>query len=273
MTGPQELAPAPLVVRDVSARYGDRTILQHISFAVQPQEICAVLGTSGCGKSTLLKHAVGLLTPSAGEVDLLGQPLGALDAAGHQRLMRQVGLLFQGGALMHSLPVIDNVALPLLAAQDVPKSVAYDIAQLKLEMVSMGHASYAMPNTLSGGMKKRVALARAMVQDPQILFCDEPSAGLDPVMAAELDDLILDMRNRMGTTIVLVTHELPSILSIADRVLMLHEGTLLADGPVSAMQQHSHPAIRSFFARAKRPKAARAANLWDTLGPGPSRQP
>jgi len=262
----------PLVVDDLGARYGDKTVLQHISFTLRPQQICAVLGTSGCGKSTLLKHAVGLLTPTDGEVRLLGQNLGTLDAAGHQLLMRRVGLLFQNGALMHSLPVIDNVALPLLAAQDVPKSIAYDIAQLKLQMVNMGHASYAMPNTLSGGMKKRVALARAMVQDPQILFCDEPSAGLDPVMAAELDDLILDMRDRMGTTIVLVTHELPSIIAIADRVLMLHEGTLLADGPVSAMQQHAHPAIRSFFARAKRPKAARTPNLWDTLGQRPSRE-
>lgn len=279
---------APLVVDNLSATYGDRPVLQHISFAVPKGQICAVLGVSGCGKSTLLKHAVGLLTPAQGTVRLLGEevhgpaPVNAVNHAeappepeyagapknarqAHERLMRRVGLLFQGGALMHSLPVIDNVALPLVATGAVPEAIARDVAHLKLQMVHMAHAAYAMPGALSGGMRKRVALARAMVLDPPILFCDEPSAGLDPVMAAELDALIVQMRDQLGTTVVLVTHELASILAIADRVLMLHEGALIADGTVASMQAHDHPAIRSFFARSKRPKAARASNLWDTL--------
>lgn len=259
----------PLQVSQLSAQYGARPVLQDISFTVPKKQICAVLGASGCGKSTLLKHAVGLLTPASGTIKLLGQPLHRLPEAERNTLMQRIGLLFQGGALMHSLPVIDNVALPLMASGLVPKDVAHDIAHLKLQMVHMDHAAFTMPNTLSGGMKKRVALARAMVQDPDLLFCDEPSAGLDPVMAAELDDLILDVRERTGTTVVVVTHELASIVAIADRVLMLHEGALIADGTVAQMQQHEHPAIRSFFARAKRPKAARGANLWDTLAAHP----
>jgi phospholipid/cholesterol/gamma-HCH transport system ATP-binding protein len=263
----------PLVVQRLTARYGARTVLQDISFVVPKKQICAVLGASGCGKSTLLKHAVGLLAPTSGTVELLGQPVHQIPLAQRAQLMGHIGLLFQGGALMHSLPVIDNVALPLMAAGTVPKDVAYDIAHLKLQMVHMDHAAFTMPNTLSGGMKKRVALARAMVQDPSILFCDEPSAGLDPVMAAELDDLILGVREQLGTTVVVVTHELASILAIADRVLMLHEGTLIADGTVAQMQQHEHPAIRRFFARAKRPKAAQTANLWDTLGAHRKRPP
>lgn len=269
MTAPavNTYAPLPLVVDDLCAHYGSKAILEHISFTIHPQEITAVLGVSGCGKSTLLKHAVGLLTPTSGQVRLLGEPLhdAGRTRHDHAKLMQRVGLLFQGGALMHGLTVIDNVALPLIAAGEVSYRVARDVAHLKLQMVHMGHAAYVMPGALSGGMKKRVALARAMVMDPAVLFCDEPSAGLDPVMAAELDELILDMRERLGTTIVLVTHELPSILAIADRVLMLHEGQLIADGPVAAMQSHDHPAIRSFFARSKRPKTARAENLWDTL--------
>lgn len=274
-------SPPPLVVDDLSAVYGNRPVLQHISFTVPKGQICAVLGVSGCGKSTLLKHAVGLLTPAQGSVHLLGEEVhpqradaaraagarGATqaDRRGREQLMQRVGLLFQGGALMHSLPVIDNVALPLMATGSVPEDVARDVAHLKLQMVHMAHAAYAMPGALSGGMRKRVALARAMVLDPPILFCDEPSAGLDPVMAAELDALILQMREQLGTTVVLVTHELASILAIADRVLMLHEGALIADGTVAQMQNHEHPAIRSFFTRSKRPKAARASNLWDTL--------
>lgn len=257
---------APLVVNNLSAGYGGARVLQHISFQVAPQQICAVLGTSGCGKSTLLRHAVGLLRPSAGSVTLLGEPLHALGEAARARLMQRVGLLFQGGALLHSLSVLDNVALPLrAAAAHVPRDLAHDVARLKLEMVGLGHAAHAMPSTLSGGMRKRAALARALALDPEILFCDEPSAGLDPVMAAELDQLILDLRARLNMTVVLVTHELASIEAIADRVLMLHAGALVADGSVAAMRAHPHEAARSFFARAARPKAARAPNLWDTL--------
>jgi phospholipid/cholesterol/gamma-HCH transport system ATP-binding protein len=261
-------APAPqlpLEVVGLRASYGDAVVLDDISFRVRPAEVRVILGVSGCGKSTLLKHLVGLLRPDAGTVALLGCDVHQAAEPVRARTLHRVGMLFQGGALVHSLSVRDNVALPLTACVGLSARDAADIAQLKLEMVGLGAAAQRMPSQLSGGMKKRAALARAMALDPEVLFCDEPGAGLDPVRAHELDALILGLRDQLGTTVVLVTHELHSIRQVADEALMLHEGRVLADGPLAQVMAHGHPAAQNFFAPQARGPGTRAPTLWDAL--------
>jgi phospholipid/cholesterol/gamma-HCH transport system ATP-binding protein len=260
----QTVAPV-LRVAQLNAHYGKTQVLRDVDFSVNRAQICSILGTSGCGKSTLLKHMVGLLTPTSGSVTLLGQNVHGIKLSDHEHLVHRIGLLFQGGALIHSLSVRDNVALPLIACSRLPPPLAHDIAQLKLELVGMGHAAAMMPAQLSGGMKKRAALARAIATDPELLFCDEPGAGLDPVMAAELDALILGLRDRFGMTVVVVTHELSSIQTIADQVVMLSGGSVVANGPLEAVRALPHDAVQSFFNRARPAKAQRAHSLWDLL--------
>lgn len=259
-------ATLPIVVRSLGAGYGATRVLHDINLSVQPCEVRAILGPSGCGKTTLLKHLVGLVRPMAGDVQLLGQSLATLTPAAHLALLQRTGMLFQGGALLHGMSVLHNVALPLIAGAGVPQDLACDVARLKLELVHMGHAAHMMPAALSGGMKKRAALARAIALDPEVLFCDEPGAGLDPVMAAELDALILSLRDRFAMTVVVVTHELVSIRRIADRVLMLHQGRAIADGPLDEVAASDHPAVADFFARRRPPQHSRPQSLWQALG-------
>jgi phospholipid/cholesterol/gamma-HCH transport system ATP-binding protein len=208
-----------------------------------------VLGGSGCGKSTLLKHCIGLLEPAAGSVRLLGEELLALDGPERERLLSRIGVLFQYGALLGSLTIAENVALPLRERTDLDEEVIAEIVRLKLALVELSHAEHLLPSELSGGMRKRAALARAMALDPEILFCDEPSAGLDPLTSAELDALLLRLRDRFGMAVVVVTHELASIEKISDRVLMLSAGKVIADGPLAEVKASAHPEIRAFFGR------------------------
>ena len=238
-----------LAVRGLVARYGDRTILDHVDLTVERGEVRVILGGSGCGKSTLLKHCIGLLTPHAGDVRVLGQPLHELEGAERVALLRRIGVLFQSGALIGSISVRDNIALPLREHTDLPEDVIGELVSLKLEVVELSHAENLLPGELSGGMKKRAGLARSMALDPDILFCDEPSAGLDPLTSAELDELILRMRDRFGMAIVVVTHELHSIERIADKALMLSSGKIVADGPLAEVKASDHPEIRAFFQR------------------------
>lgn len=247
----------PLEIRQLVARYGEREILSGVDVNVRAGTVHVILGGSGSGKSTLLKHAVGLLQPSAGAVRLLGTDLAAADEPQYEALMGRVGMLFQGGALLNSYTVHENVALPLHEKTTLSPSVIDDVVRMKLAMVGLGHAAELAPRELSGGMRKRAALARAMALDPDILFCDEPSAGLDPVSAAELDELIVGLRDRFGTTIVVVTHELASIHAIADHVTMLARGVVVADGPLSEVARSQVPEVRAFFER--RPDGVRAA--------------
>jgi phospholipid/cholesterol/gamma-HCH transport system ATP-binding protein len=242
-------ASEALVVRGLVARYGELTVLDGVDLSVRRGEVRVVLGGSGSGKSTLLKHCIGLLSPSAGEVRLLGQPIHDLEGSARVAVLQRIGVLFQSGALLGSISVRENVALPLREHTDLPEDVIGELVSLKLAVVELSHAANRLPSELSGGMLKRAALARAMVLDPDVLFCDEPSAGLDPVTSAELDELILRMRDRFGMTIVVVTHELMSIARIADRVLMLSGGKVLADGTLEEVTGSDHPEIRAFFGR------------------------
>jgi phospholipid/cholesterol/gamma-HCH transport system ATP-binding protein len=236
-------------VRGLVAGYGERTILQGVDLTVAEGEVRVVLGGSGCGKSTLLKHCIGLLAPTAGTVMILGQPLHQLEGEARVALLRKIGVLFQYGALLGSITVGENVALPLREHTRLPEDVIGEMVRIKLAAVELSHAEHLLPSELSGGMRKRAALARALALDPKLLFCDEPSAGLDPLTSAELDELILRLRDRFGMAIIVVTHELMSIARIADRAIMLSKGKIIADGTLAEVRDAPHPEIRAFFER------------------------
>jgi phospholipid/cholesterol/gamma-HCH transport system ATP-binding protein len=240
----------PIEVLRLVARYGDREILSGVDLTVGRGEVHVILGGSGCGKSTLLKHIVGLLRPHGGTVRLLGVDLMTADEPQWEAVLARVGLLFQGGALINSLTVEDNVALPIRErAPKLPADVVLEMVRTKLALVGLERAALLTPPELSGGMRKRVALARAMALDPEVLCCDEPSAGLDPVTAAALDRLILDLRDRFGMSVVVVTHELASIRAIADRVTMLAGGKVVTTGRLAEVEASELPAVRAFFDR------------------------
>jgi phospholipid/cholesterol/gamma-HCH transport system ATP-binding protein len=238
-----------LKVEGLVARYGERTILNGVNLTVQPGEVRVVLGGSGCGKSTLLKHCIGLLEPSEGRIEVLGHPMRGLEGAERVALLQRIGVLFQYGALLGSITIGENVALPLHEHTDLPEDVIREMVRLKLAAVELSHAEHLLPSELSGGMRKRAALARALALDPALLFCDEPSAGLDPLTSAELDELILRLRDRFAMAIVVVTHELMSIERIADRAIMLSAGKVLADGTLAEVRGTKHPEIHAFFER------------------------
>ncbi|HEY3449931.1 MAG TPA: ATP-binding cassette domain-containing protein [Myxococcales bacterium] len=238
-----------LEVRGLVARYGERTILDGVDLTVKQGEVRVVLGGSGCGKSTLLKHCIGLSAPAAGSVTLLGENLATFEGRAREQLLSRIGVLFQYGALLGSLTIAENVALPLREHTKLPEDVIAELVRLKLALVELSHAEHLLPSELSGGMRKRAALARAMALDPQILFCDEPSAGLDPLTSAELDALILRLRDRFGMGIVVVTHELASIEKITDRAIMLSGGKVLAEGTLAEVKAKNDPEIHAFFER------------------------
>lgn len=236
-------------VRSLVARYGATTILSGLDLDVLPGEIRVILGGSGSGKSTLLKHMIGMISPAEGQIRLLGQDLSTLGEGSRENLLRRIGVLFQGSALLNSLTVHDNIALPLRQDPKLPKDVIDEIVRMKLALVELSHAASLFPSELSGGMKKRAGLARAMALDPEVLFCDEPSAGLDPITAAQLDKLLINLRDRFGMAVVVVTHELASVELISDRVVMLHKGHIIADGGLTEVRQTDHPMVRAFFDR------------------------
>ena len=236
-------------VEGLIARYGSRTVLAGVDLYVRPREIRAILGGSGSGKSTLVKHVVGLLRPHGGTLRLLGVDLGEADESERGRLLGRIGMLFQGGALLNSMTVFDNVALPLRERTALSPVVVSEVVRMKLALVGLDGTEHLFPTELSGGMRKRVAIARAMALDPEVLFCDEPSAGLDPITAAALDDTLLSLRDRFGMSVVVVTHELASVETIADRVTMIHEGQVIEDGPLAEVRRSEHPRVRAFFRR------------------------
>ncbi|NJB67722.1 phospholipid/cholesterol/gamma-HCH transport system ATP-binding protein [Desulfobaculum xiamenense] len=239
-------------VDHLTAGYGDTVILDDVSFDVRPGEVFVVLGGSGCGKSTLLKHVIGLRPPLSGQVLIGGDDI--VSATGPQRraILRRFGVTYQSGALFGSMTLLENIRLPLEEFTDLPDAAMNLMARMKLSLVGLSGFEEHMPSELSGGMRKRAALARAMALDPSILFLDEPSAGLDPVTSAGLDRLILDLRDGLGMTFVVVTHELPSIYTIADRVIMLDKRTrgIVAEGRPADLRDHSdNPWVRQFFNR------------------------
>jgi phospholipid/cholesterol/gamma-HCH transport system ATP-binding protein len=235
--------------RNLRVSFGDREVLHGIDFEVQRGETLVILGGSGSGKSTLLRTLVGLERPSSGEVLMKGTDLARVSTGQMDALRKRIGLSFQGGALIGSLTVGENIALPLEEHTDLASSTIEVMVRIKLEQVGLsGYGDY-FPSQLSGGMKKRAAVARALAMDPEILFFDEPSAGLDPIMAAGIDDLILNLKKAYTMSIVVVTHELASAFLIADRILLIDRGNILAMGPAKEIQQSTQPRVRQFLDR------------------------
>ena len=224
--------PDPVVVvRGVVKRYAGREVLRGVDLEVRAGETMVIMGGSGDGKSTLLRLMIGSIVPDAGSIELLGQDITRLDEPSLDAVRRQFGILFQSGALFNSMTVAQNVALPLREHTDLDEQTIDIMVRIKLELVGLRHAADLMPAELSGGMKKRAGLARAIALDPRILFYDEPSAGLDPVTSAEIDQLIMDLTNKLGVTSVVVTHEMDSAFRIADRMAMLDGGRIVRTGP------------------------------------------
>ncbi|HJU40702.1 MAG TPA: ATP-binding cassette domain-containing protein [Tahibacter sp.] len=239
-------------VRGLDAWYGKRRILAGVDFRVEPGEIRVIMGGSGSGKSTLLRHILGLHRASAGSIRVLGVDVARADAAQMLEIRRKIGVSFQGGALLTSLSVGDNVALPLRELTTLDENTIRIMSRLKLEVVNLGGFQDLMPSQLSGGMVKRAALARAIVMDPKLLFFDEPSAGLDPVVSAELDELILRLRDALRMTIVVVTHELESAFKIADTITVLDQGKVLMTGTVDEVRNADSERIQDLLNRRPR---------------------
>ncbi len=234
-------------VRNLVAKYGERTILNDISVDILPGEVTVILGGSGCGKTTLLKNILRLQEPFAGTVKFWGEDILGLEEKDFAHILKKVGMLFQNGALLNSITLYENVSIPLELHTKLSPEIRDRIIRVKLSLVKLSEALYKYPNELSGGMKKRAALARAIALDPKILFCDEPSAGLDPLTSAALDELILDLRKQLNMTIVIVTHELASIHRIADKIIFLDSGKMLFNGTLEAAKQAGIPEIDTFF--------------------------
>lgn len=239
-------------IRDLEARYGEQTILSNVTFDVYDGEIFVILGGSGCGKSTLLKHMVGLLRPFSGQITIDGDDISRCDTATFHRVLRKIGILYQGGALFGSMTLAENIALPIEEYTDLSPEAVWALVRMKLSLVHLNGYEDHLPSEISGGMKKRAGLARAMALNPKILFFDEPSAGLDPVTSAGIDHLIRHINKTLGTTMVIVTHELESIFAVAQRVIMLDKEAkgIIAEGDPEFLRDHSpNPAVRRFFNR------------------------
>jgi len=246
-------APDPVLRGSGLAQsFGSRTLYHDVSFEVARGEVFVILGGSGCGKSTLLRQCIGLLVPTAGSVVVLGEDIYAATAVARDAVLCRIGVMFQSGALFGSMTLLENVMLPLEVHTDLPLPARERVARLKLGLVGLADSLSLLPAEISGGMAKRAAIARALALDPPLLFLDEPSAGLDPVTSAGIDQLILELRRDLGLTFVVVTHELASILAIADRCLMLDhdaQGVIASGDPKRLRDESEDPKVRAFFRR------------------------
>jgi len=238
-----------IVVEDLVFAYGDKVVLDRINFSVHPGEIFVILGGSGSGKTTLLRNLVGLALPRSGRIFIRGEDFTATNDDERVTMRRKMGMCFQGAALLGSLSVADNVALPLREHTKLEESTIEIMTRIKLELVGLSGVEDYLPSELSGGMRKRAGIARAMAMDPEIIFYDEPSAGLDPIVAAGLDELIRTMQSTFNLTSIVVTHEMESVKIIADRVCVLHKGRVAGIGTLAELEESDHPYIRQFFAR------------------------
>lgn len=257
-----------IAVKNLRVSYGAREILHGISFEVRSGETLVILGGSGSGKSTLLRTLVGLEKPSGGEVWVRGMNLSSMSESEWEELRRHMGISFQGGALFGAMTVGENVALPLVEHTPLEESTIEIMVRLKLEEVGLAGFEDYLPSELSGGMKKRAAVARALAMDPEILFFDEPSAGLDPIIAAGIDQLILKLKKAFRMTIVVVTHELASAFLIADRMILVDKGLIVADGTTAELQASTQPRVRQFLDRVPEPEVAEEMDYLQMLTEG-----
>ncbi len=258
-------AEAMISLRNLRVSYGNRKILHGISFEVLRGETMVILGGSGSGKSTLLRTLVGLERPSEGEIWLKGEDIARISSAEMDEIRKKIGMSFQGGALFGSMTVGENVALPLREHTKLEDSTIEIIVRLKLDQVGLAGFENYMPSQLSGGMKKRAAVARALAMDPEILFFDEPSAGLDPIIAAGVDQLILDLKKAFHMTVIVVTHELASAFLIADRMVLIDKGNVVAIGSTAEMRASTHPRVRQFLDRIAEPEVSQELDYLQML--------
>lgn len=246
-------------VSGLLTRFGSQVVHEGLDLEVRKGEVLGVVGGSGTGKSVLLRTIIGLNRPAAGRIEVFGQELAGLDAADRRELEQRWGVLFQNGALFSSLTVAENVEAPMREHADLPAPLMDELAGLKVAMVGLPHDACAkFPSELSGGMRKRAGLARALALDPEIVFLDEPTAGLDPVGAADFDLLIRELSDTLGLTVFMVTHDLDSLYAICDRVAVLAERKVLAVAPIAELEEHPHPWLQSYF-HGPRARAARKA--------------
>lgn len=236
-------------VKNLVAAYDHRIILNGINLDIYKGESIAILGRSGCGKSTLLRHIIGLSKPTSGQILIKGKDITTISDDEKVEILKRIGMLFQSSALFNSMTVGDNVALPLREHTKLEESTIQIMTKIKLELVGLSGFDTYKPAQLSGGMKKRAGLARAIAMDPEILFCDEPSAGLDPVVAAGIDNLIKKLKKAFKMTIVVVTHELESVFTIADRIAMMHNGKIIAIGTKEELKKNPEPVVQKFLKR------------------------
>ncbi len=256
---------AVISLRNLRVSYGEREILHGINFDVMHGETMVILGGSGSGKSTLLRTLVGLERPSSGEIWLKGKNIASISSEEMDEIRKKIGMSFQGGALFGSMTVGENVALPLQEHTKLEESTIEIILRLKLDQVGLSGYENYMPSQLSGGMKKRAAVARALAMDPEILFFDEPSAGLDPIIAAGVDQLILELKQAFHMTIIVVTHELASAFLIADRMVLIDKGNVVAIGTTEEMRSSTHPRVRQFLDRIAEPAVSEESDYLQIL--------
>lgn len=265
MAHPAKPTETMISLRDLRVSYGEREILHGIDLDVRRGETLVILGGSGSGKSTLLRTLVGLERPSSGEIWLRGKNLAAISGEEMDEIRKKIGMSFQGGALFGSMTVGENVALPLREHTKLEDSTIGIILRLKLDQVGLAGYENYMPSQLSGGMKKRAAVARALAMDPEILFFDEPSAGLDPIIAAGVDQLIIELKKAFHMTIIVVTHELASAFLIADRMVLIDKGNVVAIGTAEEMRSSTHPRVRQFLDRVAEPEVAQELDYLQML--------
>jgi phospholipid/cholesterol/gamma-HCH transport system ATP-binding protein len=234
-------------VRNLVKNFGDRRILNDVSVDIFQGETLVVMGGSGCGKSTFLRHLIGSIRPDSGEVWMFGKDIAKASEQEMDEIKKKFGMLFQSGALFDSMTVAENIALPLREHAKLDENIVSIIVKMKLELVGLRGFENLMPSQLSGGMKKRVGLARAIVMDPKIVFYDEPTAGLDPVMTGVVDKLTIDLTKKLQITSVVVTHEMNSVFRIADRIVMLHQGNIMQIGTPDEIKNSKNPYVQQFI--------------------------